>query len=317
MNSTFLVSSPCDYINYSSCHLAVLLWKIFSPILLVLGLTGNCISLAVWSRKRMRSSTTSLYPRVLAAVDTLVLIVAPLRELIFYSTNIDIQVINNFTCRFHSWIAFTVTALSAWVLSALSVDRLIFVKFPIWAKSNCSKKLAAYVVLVITLLIVFINLHMLFYLDRHNIHTEVEGTNTSVLFDHSCLPYSDQYFILWYHVWPFTVLILYSIGPTICLITCSTALLKTLSARNVVAASITESRSKNVEGTSKTKAHHQNMMEEQVRYVNSERRESQQKSVSSEFPCISAYQQPIINVRPINNKDQVHSKRQQQDAGEQ
>lgn len=126
-------TDPCEHTDFFQCHLAVLLWKLFAPMLLVIGVTGNVISLAVWSRKRMCITTTSLYFRILEVVDSLVLVIAVLRELIFYSTNIDIQVMDDFSCRIHSWLAFSVTALSAWILSALAIDRLIYVKFPVWA----------------------------------------------------------------------------------------------------------------------------------------------------------------------------------------
>ena len=185
----------------------------------------------------MRSSTTSLYLRILAVVDNAVQLVAPLRELIFYSTNIDVQVINDFSCRFHTWLAFTVTALSAWILSVVSIDRLILVKFPLWAKVHCSKKSAAHVVIILTILVGIINSHMLLYLDRATIYSMDENTNRSVVFDVACLPYSKQNKIIWHNVWPIMVLILYSVGPTVCLVACSILLIRSLTVRNVLTSS--------------------------------------------------------------------------------
>ena len=241
--------SPCEHTDYYPCHLAVLLWKIFCPVLLVVGLVGNSIAIAVWSRKRMRFSTTSLYLRFLAIVDTAVLVVAPLRELVFYSSGTDIQVINDFSCRFHSWLVFTVTALSAWILAAISIDRLILVKFPLWAKVNCSKKSVVRVFIILTLLIGFINTHMLIYLEKVTIYTLNKHTNKSVVFDEACLPHSNLYKVLWHSIWPVAVLILYSIGPRVCLTVCGIMLIKSLSMRNASLQSSIQLRPQKAEQT--------------------------------------------------------------------
>lgn len=130
-----------DYGNLESleCNIAVHLWIIVSPLLIVIGIIGNVLSFAVWSRKRMCVSSSSVYFRFLAVIDTCVLLIAPLRELILYASNLDIQEINDLSCRLHNWLAFSVTSLSAWIMSAMSIDRLVSVKYPLWAKSNCTK----------------------------------------------------------------------------------------------------------------------------------------------------------------------------------
>ena len=110
---------PCTYLDSPECYVAGTLWKTITPFLLVIGVCGNLISLffylylAVWSRKRMRKTTTSVYLRFLAAIDTMVLIIVPLRELIFFTTVVNIQEINDWSCRAHTWIAFSVSAVSS------------------------------------------------------------------------------------------------------------------------------------------------------------------------------------------------------------
>lgn len=311
MENKNLANTPCEFIDYLQCHLAVLLWVIVCPIVLVLGITGNCISLAIWSRQRMRSSTTSIYLRALAVVDTLVLLVAPLRELIFYSTNLDIQVLNNFTCRFHTWAAFTVTALSAWLLSALTIDRLILVKFPLWAKVNCSKKSATCLVVFIIVLVVLINSHMLIYLDRTEIYTDDANLTGTIIFDISCLPNSDYYRILWHTVWPIVVFLLYSLGPTACLITCSLLLIKSLKKRNSLRSNILKSLNKKEEKRNLDSESNDNIKERKVRLQSTSKRQEtnfQQNGLERKSQNLAANSNDKIKSQDIITHMKIHEK---------
>lgn len=226
------MSGPCKYFDYFECHLAVLLWKIFSPIFITVGIGGNLLSLAVLSRRRMCNTTTSVYLRFLAIVDTLVLLIGNLRELIYYLTNIDIRELNDASCRIHYWLSFNVTALSGWLLSILTIDRLISVKLPLWARSTCSRK-SALVISVVTLGCMFlINSHILAYLKRTEIRVPSPASNTTIVLDIGCLPGEPIYMMFWTKAWPDIVFVLYSILPILCLIVCNILLIKELTKRN-------------------------------------------------------------------------------------
>ena len=147
-------TNPCSHLDLTACNIDVLLWKICGPIFLPVGITGNVCSFVIWCKKRMCRTTTSVYVRFLAVVDTLVLIVGVLRELIVYTSNFDIQVLSTFSCRLHNWLAFSVTGLSAWILSALVVDRLVIVKFPQWTQIQCSNQSAVIIGTVLVVVII-------------------------------------------------------------------------------------------------------------------------------------------------------------------
>ena len=222
---------PCEYLDFVECHVAVVLWKVFSPLLFIIGIVGNSISVAVLSRKHMRNSTTSVYLRFLAVIDTLVLVFATLRELIFYTTHVDVQELSDLTCRIHCWLAFSFTSLSAWLLSVLAIDRLVAVKFPIWSKANCSKYIAVIISVVVTTLVFTINSHMLLYLNRTEVHVTSYSTNATIFRDIICQPNTDTSAIFWFKTWPLIVLILFSFLPMTCLVTCSIMLSSVVSRR--------------------------------------------------------------------------------------
>lgn len=225
------VPGPCTYLDFLECHLAGLLWKTFTPLLLVIGICGNTISIAVWSRKRMRKTTTSVYLRFLAAIDTSVLLICPLREFIFFTTDLDIQEIGHWSCRIHTWLAFSVSALSGWILAVLAIDRLLAVKFPVWTKSKCSSYHAVIIGVSVSVAVFLINIHVLLYLNKTEERIVSNVTNRTVLWDITCWPTS-EFNIFWFQLWPIIVLLLFCFAPGICLITCGFLLIKELSLSN-------------------------------------------------------------------------------------
>ena len=233
---------PCTHLESLECTISTFLWQIVSPLLIVTGVTGNIISFKVWSRKRMRISNSSVFLRFLAITDTGVLLIAPFREFILYSFEVDIQEISDLTCRIHIWLAFSVTSLSAWILSALSVDRLVAVKCPIWTKNNCSLERTFTLSVALVVCSFILNSHMLFYLRREDVYFITPYTNQTESLDIRCVPNSVVFRVFWDNIWPAIILVLFSLGPVICLITCSVILIREMSIRNVIRTAIVTSK---------------------------------------------------------------------------
>ena len=222
------IPGPCKYFDYWQCHLAVRLWQIFSPILITVGVCGNLLSLAVLSRRRICNSTTSVYLRWIAVTDTLVLLIGNLREFIYCVTNIDIREMSDVSCRIHYWLALNLTALSGWMLCVLTIDRLISVKVPLWARSTCTRKSALIISVAVSGCMFFINAHILGYLNRTEIIVPVPQQNTTIVLDVGCFPSDPGYLLFMLNAWPIIVFVLYSFLPTACLITCNVILIKEL-----------------------------------------------------------------------------------------
>ena len=156
--STHLICRKSDYIE---CHVAVMLWKVFLPVFLLVGIPGNIMSLVVLSRKRMRGSTTSVYLRVLAVIDTVVLLIAVPRKIMYFYAFIDVTKISSFTCKFYTFLHPSTIAISCCLLPVITVDRFIHVRYPIWAKEHCSKRSAVVIFLVLSPAVLAINCHRL------------------------------------------------------------------------------------------------------------------------------------------------------------
>ena len=200
---------------------------------MIVGLCGNLLSIAVLSRKRLRWTTTSVYLRLLAVVDCSVLLVSVLRNLIYYYTVVNIKESNDIGCRIHTWISSSLIALSFWLLPTIAIDRLILVKFPVWAKTRCTRRATVVVVGILCATIFTINLHYLVTYSRSEVSIYSNITNTSIVTKVKCGPKSE---FKSFHstVWPVFVLLVYSISPLICLATCNIVLIKELAKRNLM-----------------------------------------------------------------------------------
>ena len=161
--STQLICRKSDYIE---CHVAVMLWKVFLPVFLLVGIPwNNIMSLVVLSRKRMRGCTTSVYLRVLAVIDTVVLLIAVPRKIMYFYAFIDVTKISSFTCKIYTFLHPSTIAISWCILQVITVDRFIHVRYPIWAKEHCSKISAVVIFIVLSAAVLAINCHRLIFND--------------------------------------------------------------------------------------------------------------------------------------------------------
>ena len=223
---------PCQYLNFFGCHFSVLTWRIVTPIFLSIGLSGNIMSLVVFSRKRMRNTTTSVYLRFLAVLDLLVLLTALLREMILYYTYVDVRKLSDFSCRFHIYISSTARLLAIWLLCIIAVDRLILIKRPIWAKSNCTRKLSLVTATSIIIILFVLNSHMFVFFKRSEITILSKVTNLSVIVGYKCSFASEDYKQFHMKTRSIIILVLFSALPVICLIFSSVVLLREISIRH-------------------------------------------------------------------------------------
>ena len=94
-------------LRYDEKELCDLLKRILAPILLVLGITGNLISIYIFStNKNMRRQITFRYLIYLSILDLLVLIFGYGHTAILVYTNVDVRLVNNFLCKAHSFLVY-------------------------------------------------------------------------------------------------------------------------------------------------------------------------------------------------------------------
>ncbi|KAK6981880.1 FMRFamide receptor, partial [Biomphalaria glabrata] len=138
-----------------------LLYLYVSPVLLILGTLGNLFSFIILRRKQMLKVSSYLYLATLAIVDTVVLYCGLLRHWIRELAQVDIQDTSDGACKFIVTISYVSSDLSAWLITAVTVERYIVVCFPFRASSMCNVSRAKKVIALLIFIILSINVHFL------------------------------------------------------------------------------------------------------------------------------------------------------------
>ena len=229
-----MATGVCTSLDFTECRFAVMLWKIFAPLCLVVGVLGNIMSLMVLSRQRMRQTTTSVYLRLLAIVDTVVLIVTMPRQILSFYSFVKIHDLSVFTCKFYSFMTPVILTLSWYILPIISIDRLIQVRYPLWAKKHCTKKSALIIFTVLALVILATNLHSLIFqeLRWRAARVPTNATNTTVRLNAVCGAVDPRVLEFQKNVYPWFFLVVFSLTPVMLQIVCNVILIRELVIRS-------------------------------------------------------------------------------------
>ena len=154
---------PLDYPDPAYWHTKTEIQKILYPILLVLAVLGAvpCIiilfkfSYSVWS--------TSLYLAILIFCDILLLFMhcggAWYFAMYRISITTELLSMSDAVCKVLSFVMNFVRHMSSWSMTAAAIELVIMVRFPAKLYKMCTREKANSVVLLMTVLLTFINLH--------------------------------------------------------------------------------------------------------------------------------------------------------------
>ena len=135
----------------------IIIW--LSPILLLLGTTGNLLSIVVMRRKKLRHSTTALYLTVLALVDTSVLYSGLLSQWIFMLKGKDLNSYSDASCKLHMFSWYFFQQYQSWILVAIAVERLLAVLLPHSFHLIFTRRSSIIILIVSAFLLLCLNSH--------------------------------------------------------------------------------------------------------------------------------------------------------------
>ena len=176
----------------------------------------------------MCNSTTSVYLRLLAIIDTVVLLIVVPKHILYYYANIKVNKLSSCTCKLYPYLNPSFVAISWCLLPIITLDRFIHVRYPIWAKEHCSRKSAVASVLVLAVTILVLNCHRAIFYVRQEVRVSSNSTKVKVV----CGPTSDWYAQFKAETWPLYFTLLYSVTPLVCEIVCTVLLVRELTIRS-------------------------------------------------------------------------------------
>ena len=140
----------------------VRLTRIILPIVIVVGVVGNSLSLAVMLRTSMRQTSTALYLAALAVADTLVLLAGALRQwLMVLPGRLDLAATNIVPCKLLPWVFYSATHTAGWLIVFMTIDRFFLIRYPLKMKRVSSGKIARVIISFTWVLFGLVNMHFL------------------------------------------------------------------------------------------------------------------------------------------------------------
>ena len=207
-NFNSILSNVTTQESYSLCaSITLWIWKIFPTILLAIGTFGNVTTIIVLLRQKLRNNAPTLDLLVLAITDLTVLYFGLLRQYLTKIHDIDLRVIMG--CGFHIWIVYTSVAYSSWLLVAMTMDRVISVKFPFYVRNRNTRRCNLIVIITLFLVIGILNSHFIYGWERREY--TLTGENTTIKYMYCDIKSSFSH--LHNTVWPWVDLFLASIIP--------------------------------------------------------------------------------------------------------
>ncbi|XP_076467645.1 putative G-protein coupled receptor 139 [Babylonia areolata] len=182
---------------------AMILWKFYTPGLLLLGGFGNLTTILVMRRfKDRNSSSQRLMLMALAVSDFLVLYVGAVRDWLLYGFNVEATPL---VCMIQTWLTYAMGTISAWLLICVTVERMVAVKWPHKVRMVCSQRRTWMIIAVVVFSACAIHLPMVLG----------AGNDSGNYCDHQSLRNSSLAVVAgWVDV------VISSIFPSLCLVVC-------------------------------------------------------------------------------------------------
>ncbi|KAH9519268.1 hypothetical protein Btru_075131 [Bulinus truncatus] len=128
-----------------------LLLQVYPPFLLVVGITGNMVTIIILRSKSLRHNFVALFLTYLAACNILNLCIGLTRLWIIGLINSDIRNYSSLACNTHLILTMVFHVIANWLMTAVTACKLLYVQNPNRATVCCSKAFVHAVVITMSL----------------------------------------------------------------------------------------------------------------------------------------------------------------------
>jgi len=204
----------------------------FYPILFIcVGTVGNLLSVYVVLRSKLRRHSTFIYLAFLSIVDLIVLYTFCVNFILHAWFNIDLQQVSLIACKIFSFSIYFFPQASAWILTAVSIDRVFALTRSIRKTRNI--RLTYFVLLTIFLILFLLNIQFLFYNNTYKFTHEIyNSSSTNMIYQivdtdmdinivHCSSENSDEYKEFYENIWVYIDAIVNVYLPFILMFLCS------------------------------------------------------------------------------------------------
>lgn len=187
------INQPKDH-HFIETEIAKALDMYGGLTVLLIGTVGNCLSIAVLSRRRLRQTITGQYLIVLAFCDLWAIVIGQAGRHVprtFFKDDIPSRI--NWYCKAWYFGFYMGSTYSSWILAAVSVERCLAVSLPLKANIIFSRKRAKFYLLLLLVIITAYNSHMFYsyQVNTTDSGSTICGINADSYFVREVRPWSD------------------------------------------------------------------------------------------------------------------------------
>jgi len=154
------------------------LLRIYPILFLIVGTIGNLLSVYVVLRSKLRRHSTFIYLAFLSVVDLIVLYTFSINFILHAWFNIDLQHVSLIACKIYSFSIYFFPQTSAWILTAVSIDRVCALTRGI--RKTRKTRITYMSILIIFLILFVLNVQFLFYNNTYRFRDEYEYNNENI-----------------------------------------------------------------------------------------------------------------------------------------
>lgn len=194
------------------------LWIICSPVIFLLGLFGNSLTIYILICMEFWTNATFSFLLILSLSDTTVLCAGLIRKWILEIFETDVRTLSNIGCKINLFMVYFSMHLSSWTLVCVTAERFVKVRYPLQFVSTSISLKIVFCYIFTVVMCICADSH--FFWTNRLIITE----NGTAL----CNSTSDKYFIFEEKYYTFIDLALLSLIPFIVMLTMNVSMMTTL-----------------------------------------------------------------------------------------
>ena len=168
MSSSFIDTYELSTVGVNSVllsHVRTIVKFYIWPLLVIFGLTGNCFSILVLTRRQLIRTSTNNYLTILAVFDSCYLIFTLLLNIASHSRLTQYTITQTFAHVLRPLADFS-SNTATWLIVCFTLERTLAVAKPIYAKRTCSVRRSRRVVISLLIICFLITLPTFF---EHNL----------------------------------------------------------------------------------------------------------------------------------------------------
>jgi hypothetical protein len=153
------------------------LLRIYPILFIFVGTVGNLLSVYVVLRSKLRRHSTFIYLAFLSVIDLTVLYTFCVNFILHAWFNIDLQQVSLVACKIYSFSIYFFPQTSAWILTAVSIDRVFALTRGI--RKTRKIRLTYFILISIFLILFLLNIQFLFYNNTYQLSQELNNLSST------------------------------------------------------------------------------------------------------------------------------------------